>query len=43
MRALLLGGETQKVLTHCQIPVLVVREATQTGAGRGMESSNATI
>lgn len=28
MRALLLGSETQKVLTHCQIPVLVVREPT---------------
>lgn len=26
MRAVLLGSETQKVLTHCQIPVLVVRE-----------------
>jgi nucleotide-binding universal stress UspA family protein len=39
MRALLLGSETQKVLTHCQIPVLVVREPTQTGAGRGVESS----
>jgi nucleotide-binding universal stress UspA family protein len=39
MRALLLGSETQKVLTHCQIPVLVVREPTQTGAGRVVESS----
>lgn len=26
MRALLLGSETQKVLTHSQIPVLVVRQ-----------------
>ncbi|RKE37641.1 nucleotide-binding universal stress UspA family protein [Paraburkholderia sp. BL23I1N1] len=26
MRAFLLGSETQKVLTHCQIPILVVRE-----------------
>ncbi len=25
LEALLLGSETQKVLTHCQIPVLVVR------------------
>lgn len=25
MRALLLGSETQKVLTHCKIPVLVFR------------------
>lgn len=25
MRALLLGSETQKVLTHCKIPVLVYR------------------
>ncbi|WP_087649750.1 universal stress protein [Caballeronia choica] len=39
MRALLLGSETQKVLTHCQIPVLIVREPTQTGAGRVVESS----
>jgi nucleotide-binding universal stress UspA family protein len=41
MRALLLGSETQKVLTHCQIPVLVVREPTPTptGAGRVVESS----
>ena len=38
MRALLLGSETQKVLTHCQIPVLVVREPTQTGASRVVES-----
>lgn len=28
MRAVLLGSETQNVLTHCQIPVLVVREPT---------------
>jgi nucleotide-binding universal stress UspA family protein len=39
MRALLLGSETLKVLTHCRIPVLVVREPTQTGAGRVVESS----
>ncbi|WP_434112425.1 universal stress protein [Paraburkholderia caffeinilytica] len=38
MRALLLGSETQKVLTHCQIPVLVVRETTQTGASHSVES-----
>ena len=25
MAALLLGRQTQKVLTHCQLPVLVVR------------------
>lgn len=25
LEALLLGSETQKVLTHCQVPVLVVR------------------
>ncbi|REG48511.1 nucleotide-binding universal stress UspA family protein [Paraburkholderia sp. BL6669N2] len=31
MRALLLGSETQKVLTHSQIPGLVVRQSTQTG------------
>jgi hypothetical protein len=30
---LLLGSETQKVLTHSHIPVLIVREPTQTGAG----------
>jgi hypothetical protein len=29
MRALLLGSETQKVLTHSQIPVLVVRQQRQ--------------
>jgi hypothetical protein len=39
MRALLLGSETQKVLTHSQIPVLVVRQSTQTGVGREAESS----
>ncbi|SAL87434.1 UspA domain-containing protein [Caballeronia choica] len=39
VRALLLGSETQKVLKHCQIPVHVVREPTQTGAGRVVESS----
>lgn len=32
MRAFLLGSETQKVLTHSQIPVLVVRQSTPTGA-----------
>ena len=25
LAGLLLGSETQKVLTHCQLPVLVVR------------------
>jgi nucleotide-binding universal stress UspA family protein len=39
MRALLLGSETLKVLTHCRIPVLVVREPTQTDAGHVVESS----
>jgi nucleotide-binding universal stress UspA family protein len=39
MRALLLGSETQKVLTHSQIPVLVVRQSTHTGVDRGAESS----
>ena len=39
MRALLLGSETQKVLTHCQIPVLVVRGPRQTGADGVVESS----
>jgi nucleotide-binding universal stress UspA family protein len=29
MRALLLGSETQKVLMHSQIPVLVVRQQAQ--------------
>lgn len=43
MHALLLGSETQKVLTHCQIPVLVVREPRQTGAGRVVESSTPSI
>ena len=33
MRAFLLGSETQKVLTHSQIPVLVVRQSTKTGHG----------
>jgi nucleotide-binding universal stress UspA family protein len=35
MRALLLGSETQKVLTHSQIPVLVVRQSASTGAHPG--------
>jgi hypothetical protein len=39
MRALLLGSETQKVLTHSQIPVLVVRQSTQTGMYGEVESS----
>jgi nucleotide-binding universal stress UspA family protein len=39
MRALLIGSETQKVLTHSPIPVLVVRQSAQTGMGRGAESS----
>jgi nucleotide-binding universal stress UspA family protein len=38
VRALLIGSETQKVLTHSQIPVLVVRHPTQSGVGRGAES-----
>jgi nucleotide-binding universal stress UspA family protein len=32
MRAMLLGSETQKVLTHSAIPVLVVRQSTRPGA-----------
>jgi nucleotide-binding universal stress UspA family protein len=39
VRALLIGSETQKVLTHSAIPVLVVRQSTQTGVGREAESS----
>jgi nucleotide-binding universal stress UspA family protein len=35
MRAFLLGSETQKVLTHSQIPVLVVRQSTPAGAHPG--------
>ncbi|MFM0625161.1 universal stress protein [Paraburkholderia xenovorans] len=35
MRAFLLGSETQKVLTHSQIPVLVVRQSTAAGAHPG--------
>ncbi|MGF6757163.1 universal stress protein [Paraburkholderia sp. GAS334] len=38
VRALLIGSETQKVLTHSQIPVLVVRQSAQTGTGRHAES-----
>ncbi|MBC8752869.1 MULTISPECIES: universal stress protein [Paraburkholderia] len=38
VRALLIGSETQKVLTHSAIPVLVVRQSTQTGVGREVES-----
>jgi nucleotide-binding universal stress UspA family protein len=38
IRAVLIGSETQKVLTHSQIPVLVVRQSTQSGVGRGAES-----
>jgi hypothetical protein len=39
MRALLLGSETQKVLTHSQIPVLDVRQSTQAGVYSEVESS----
>jgi nucleotide-binding universal stress UspA family protein len=39
MRALLLGSETQKVLTHSQIPVLVVRQSTHPGVPGGPEST----
>jgi nucleotide-binding universal stress UspA family protein len=39
MRALLLGSETQKVLTHSQIPVLVVRQSTQAGVPGATESA----
>jgi len=35
MRALFLGSETQKVLTHSQIPVFVVRQSTQAGVPGG--------
>ncbi len=35
MRALLLGSETQKVLTHTEIPVLVVRQSTSAGLPPG--------
>jgi nucleotide-binding universal stress UspA family protein len=38
VRALLLGSETQKVLTHSQIPVLVVRQSAQTGVGSEAEA-----
>ena len=38
MRALLIGSETQKVLTHSHIPVMVVRQSTPSGAGRDVES-----
>jgi nucleotide-binding universal stress UspA family protein len=38
MRALLLGSETQKVLTHSDIPVLVVRQPKHTSVGRGVKS-----
>ncbi|KAA1013549.1 universal stress protein [Paraburkholderia panacisoli] len=43
VRGLLIGSETQKVLTHSAIPVLVVRQSTQTGvvgeAGAGTQST----
>jgi nucleotide-binding universal stress UspA family protein len=39
VRALLIGSETQKVLTHSQIPVLVVRQSTQTGTGHRLAAS----
>ncbi len=38
MRALLIGSETQKVLTHSMIPVLVVRQEAHAGAARGVEA-----
>ena len=34
VRALLIGSETQKVLTHSNIPVLVVRPSAAVGTGR---------
>ncbi|SDH62482.1 universal stress protein [Paraburkholderia phenazinium] len=39
MRALLLGSETQKVLTHSQIPVLVVRQPTHAGGAAAVEAT----
>jgi nucleotide-binding universal stress UspA family protein len=42
VRALLIGSETQKVLTHSAIPVLVVRPATPPRAGRGGESDTSS-
>jgi nucleotide-binding universal stress UspA family protein len=43
VRGLLIGSETQKVLTHSVIPVLVVRQSTHTGvvdeAGAGKQST----
>jgi nucleotide-binding universal stress UspA family protein len=43
VRGLLIGSETQKVLTHSAIPVLVVRQSTHTGvaseAGTGKQST----
>jgi Universal stress protein family len=41
VRALLLGSETQKVLTHSDIPVLVVRSSVTAGASRGKGSGTA--
>jgi nucleotide-binding universal stress UspA family protein len=38
VRALLLGSETQKVLTHSNIPVLVVRSTASAGKSHGEES-----
>lgn len=38
MRALLIGSETQKVLTHSMIPVLVVRQEAHAGVARGVEA-----
>lgn len=41
VRALLIGSETQKVLTHSEIPVLVVRSSVTAEASRGKESGTA--
>ena len=41
VRALLLGSETQKVLTHSDIPVLVVRSSVTLEAASGTEHGTA--
>ncbi|WP_206999815.1 universal stress protein [Trinickia mobilis] len=38
VRALLIGSETQKVLTHSKVPVLVVRPSVHAGTPRAVQS-----
>jgi nucleotide-binding universal stress UspA family protein len=43
LRALLIGSETQKVLTHSDVPVLVVRPPAPPRSSRGAESDTSSV